>query len=66
MARCKMVHETNGYYQELDVETGDWAEVQAYAETMKVEDLRGWGRWKAAYRVADYDGVERTYFVDEK
>lgn len=66
MARCKVVHEHEGYYQELDVETEDWAEVQAYAEVTKVENLLGWGRWKAAYRVADFDGVERVYFVDEE
>jgi len=65
MTRCKMVHGHRGYYQEIDVETEDWNEVKSGAEVKRIESLRGWGRWNAAYLVADFDGVERVYFVEE-
>jgi len=62
---CILVTEDDGRYEiHPNAELEAWADVVALAdEATRIEKLRGWGRWEAAYRVTR--GPEQwIYFVD--
>ena len=63
---CILVNERDGVYEiHPNAETEAWDKVQAIADSVeRIESLKGWGRWTAAYRV-HWERDTQIYFVEE-
>ena len=64
-ANCVRVsRDDTGAIQITDEQESRWQDVLDVAEVELVEQLVGWGRWRALYRCTFEDGVTRLYAVD--